>query len=902
MLHCKSIALLAGSFATVAVALVAAPAADAQVAPFSLRGDTAAGSANAPDRQRRLAAEEAATVVPEGGATAATAPAPFDINNDGTVPAAAARPPAAEETVVGVSTTVSPLTAGRPAGPSIAIDAATATSQDDLAHRLERPSEDVREFRVGMPQNDAAVDGDALAIVNHPILPAGEMQIDGEIGYVDWSFYVSSQEAARGGTLTIGFTNSVVVLPEASRLDIVLNGRRVAQTAIDSPDRVKLVALPVSPGLLKAGRNTMRVSAEMRHRIDCSLDATYELWTRFDPRLTGLSFPDGRLPLMGLSDLPGVGFDVEGMTRIRIVQPGVASLASIDRSLRVAQAASLRGRFAQPTVEIAPLAAPQRATPGLLTVAVGTFDELYRAMPTLPAEAQGAPVAALVDNDRSGPVVYISGPNQSAVDQALALFDAPRGAAAPLTPAGAVALGGGDSVTLSEAGLRTLDFSGRRFATHFDVVLPADFYATAYGTATLYLDAAYGADVAEGSSLAVLVNGQQANSIDLTNHGTDVFQDYPIGLAMRNFHPGLNRVTLVAELRTKADAECLPGGTVPSRDRFALFASTRLAFADFARVGQIPNLAAFVTDGFPYGRNGEPVYVAVPGGTRESVGAAGTLCAHLAVNRGAALGTSVVAETGLYSDRGLIVVGPAGDVPREVLDATGAAGRVPDAWSSPATLGGAAAADTAGLDRYDAVLRRLQAQRAQDDAAATVPADAPDKAIADRERWFEELQQERDAGNIVSKWLGRVRDFLDIDDSAPPRDSELAQVKLSQRTSLILSQASAPQAPDAAWTLVTAPTGPLLSQSVTALGARHGWHDINGQTAGFEAQTGTVTTIQPRDVTYLATLPLTLGNVRLIAANWFSLNTGIYAVALIVVGIALGILTWLLFRPMGRHN
>lgn len=894
------------------VALLAVPAglgasgeAWAQTAPFSLRRDTgpAIPAASDPERQRRLAAEEAPRVNSAGGAAATTA-APFDMNGDGGVPRRISTPEE-EDVVLGASTIVSPLSGVGAPAPILAVDALTAEDQEALRRRLQSSGDVVREFRVVLPGGDVAGASEDIAVVDRPIVPAGEYAIDGEIGYVDWPVFVPREEATRPSTLAIGFTNSVVVLPEASRLDVFLNGRRLAETPIDSPDRTKLMVLPLPAGLLTPGWNTLRLAARMHHRVDCSVEATYELWTRFDPSFTGLSFAGGRPRLSGLGDLPGVGIGIDGMTRVRIVEPGHASLASVGRLLRVSQATALRGQFTAPAVEIAPLAEAPRARPGTLTVAIGSFDDLYRAMPTVPPEAESGPVTALIDAGRGGPTIFISGPNQVAVDQALDRFDAPQGLVADPRATAPTVLPGDAGFTLRQAGLESMDFAGRRFATHFDVTLPPDFYAAVYGDATLYLDAAYSSDVEAGSSVSILVNGLQSNSIALASGRGEVFDDYPISLALRNFHAGRNRITLVADLKTRADEACAPGSTVPSRDRFALFDTTRLVFGDFARVGQIPNLASFVADAFPYGRDGTPVNVAVQGGSPETVGAAGTLFAHLALRRGAPLDVAAVPDSGAPANEPLVVVAPYRDAPRDVLDATGAASAIPASWSSPGSFA-ELSGGSAGLDRYDVVLQRLRQQMGQgaaDGLGGTAGAEVPRAAGADRDRWFETLNRERGSeSGTVSGWLQRVRDVLDLDYSATRRDAERAAVTLPDTTTLVIAQASAPEASQEAWTLVTAPNAPLLSRSLASLGSRPQWNDVRGRLSGFDLANATVTSQAAGNVSYFATLPLTFGNIRLIAANWLSLNTGVYTVVLILVGCALGLLSWLLFRPMGRHN
>ena len=40
------------------------------------------------------------------------------------------------------------------------------------------------------------------------------------------------------------------------------------------------------PGVLKAGGNMVRFAANQRHRTDCTVESTFELWTDIDPKRT----------------------------------------------------------------------------------------------------------------------------------------------------------------------------------------------------------------------------------------------------------------------------------------------------------------------------------------------------------------------------------------------------------------------------------------------------------------------------------------------------------------------------------------------------------------------------------------------------------------------------------------
>lgn len=921
-------ALLLG--AAVAAAISAAPAL-AQSNPFQIRQSEIPAD-RSPARQQAIASEAAAAISPANPQTTANAapgqdpggvaaaPRPFDVNADGRVPEVVL--PEEEREVFRPSTTVSPLANGQAPAPVMPVDATNEEQRRDLSSVLREASGTVRELRVNVENDQSWAD----SVVDRPIVPFRTLRLDGEIAYRTWSVFLSAAEAARGGTLSIAFTNSVLVLPEASRLRVFLNGRQIAQTAIDSPDRTKVIALPVSSDVLRAGENAIRIEAEMRHRIDCSINATYELWTRIDTRLTGFTFAGDRIPLVNLNDLPAVGVGPNGATRLRVIQRDPGQSGNIDRMLRVVQSASLRGRFVQPLVEVVGNSGEYQPGAGVLNIAIGVYDDVRSLSPGVPAAASTGPVTALIDTPELGPTVIITGPNERAIDLALARFDAPEepGAVQPAIAAtppwlvpGSVRVNGPRTVTLRQAGVETLNFSGRRFATDFSVTLPPDFYAAAYGEARLLLDAAYSADVLPGSRLSVYVNGVLSTAISFTSSSGQVLDDFPITLVMQNFRPGINTVQLVAELNTSADTACLPGGTVPARDRFALFSSTRIVFPQFARIGQIPNLASFATNGFPYQLTTNPVRVSVGGDSADTIGAAGTLISRVAVSRGASFATNVIEDVAPFTGDGVIIVAPLAEVPNQVLEATGTAPVIPSTWLAPRAS--SPGAEPEGLERYDDVLRRLRQQLRQEEVRLDRTAseseesdltvgnivDPRSETLRTRDQWLQEVNEEGTVGRFFTNFVNSVREAItfnfDFEFGADEVDQLVAPL-VASKASLIMAQAAAPTSEATAWTLVTAPTPALLSTSIAALSSPEVWTRIGGRLTAYELESNNVQVIQATNVAYVQTVPLTFGNLRLIAANWFSINNGVYAIALLLVAALLGFITWLLVTPLGRQS
>lgn len=157
------------------------------------------------------------------------------------------------------------------------------------------------------------------------------------------------------------------------------------------------------------------------------------------------------------------------------------------------------------------------------------------------------------------------------------------------------------ALRFSELGIATQESSGRRMRVRAVVAMPGDFYANAYGEATLYLDGAYSDEVLPGDShIEIFVNGNVAATVPLNTTTGGLFRQFPISIPLRHFRPGVNEIWFEAVTVAKTDLSCGPGATLPGKNRFALFDTSVLTIPDFAKIGVSPNLAAVAGTGFPY--------------------------------------------------------------------------------------------------------------------------------------------------------------------------------------------------------------------------------------------------------------------------------------------------------------
>ncbi|MBV9064672.1 MAG: cellulose biosynthesis cyclic di-GMP-binding regulatory protein BcsB, partial [Methylobacteriaceae bacterium] len=103
-------------------------------------------------------------------------------------------------------------------------------------------------------------------------------RLAGEVATSEWPMYLTETQARSNLEFQVGFIAAVSVMPEASTLQLMINDVVVGETFVRATSVVKTVRFKVPPGLIRVGLNSVRLTTELRHRVDCSIPATYELW------------------------------------------------------------------------------------------------------------------------------------------------------------------------------------------------------------------------------------------------------------------------------------------------------------------------------------------------------------------------------------------------------------------------------------------------------------------------------------------------------------------------------------------------------------------------------------------------------------------------------------------------
>lgn len=709
------------------------------------------------------------------------------------------------------------------------------------------------------------------------LIPTDEMTLAGEFSRNAWTIYLTEGEARLPARLNLSYRSAVVIAPEASRFFVFINGRKLVEEPIAAADASKALTADVPAGMLQAGANRIEMRVDQRHRTDCDVRSTYDLWTEVDPAETFLAF-DGKVesepPIA--EAIRAVGVDQSGNTEFHIVLPALGQPVSVAPLLRLTQGLSLLAAMPNQNLTFSQTGLGT-ASAGKMEVLVGTAAELQPIFPALPDIAQRSGIAVLVPHPNSSQsMLLISGPSWGEIKTAIEGLVAPLDRAANVrrdvintqrwAAPDAPLLFGGERLPLSQLGVDTIEFPGRRFRTSFNIAVPADFYANAYGEARLLLDAAFANTVLPGSHVDVYVNGNIASTVPITSTKGGIFRHLPIKVALRHIRAGVNTIELEAVILTKEDAACAPGATASAEPRLALFNTSEWVMPKFARISQNPNLVALSGTALPYARAADPLMVSMDRFDAETLGAASTFLGKLALMAGHPVATDLLASVTAIGERNAIFFGSISQMPPKLLTQINLSPDIATTWR-PGT--------------------NVQAQTTETSQTF--------------DKWRSRVSGGIWSGqvSVLQEWL--LRNF-DISSSSlqfiPGADTPFAP---STNQSLLVAQGPSPEG-RASWTVVTAPNASDLREGLTAISQQHRWLQIAGRATAFMAKTDEAQVVPASHIEYVRTGPLSFANYRLVLANWLSTNVLFYAILLVVFTVLFGLLTASVLRRLGRDK
>jgi len=732
------------------------------------------------------------------------------------------------------------------------------------------------------PASDALQAKAAASLASQPrryLIPTDILKLSGEIDERSWSVYLTPEQASSPARFNLGYQNSVVIAPELSRLAIHINNISIVDEEIRSSDMPLEQSFDIPAGVLRPGANLLSFQTKQRHRTDCTLESTYELWTDIDPTKTFISFSDaGATRPSRLDDIRAIGVDGAGKTKFKLVVPALEQLGTSGLLMRLAQGLGLLSNMPNQTFSFSTAVkdAADASEPGQLTIFVGTVAELQPLLGQLPAGVSGGSIAGFVPYPGAPQetALVLSGPTWQSIDSLVnSLATSPDGSASATRntlstqawrPLDTVFLSSDSTFNFSQLGVKTQEFSGRLFRTNFAVGIPADFYAKAYGQMQILLDAAYTNEVLPGSHIDIYVNGNIASTMPINTGGGAVLRKLPINVTLRHFRPGVNTVVIEAALRTQADIECVPGSTASDTPRFALFDTSQFHIPDFARIAQTPNLAAVSGTAFPYGRSDEAVPLFLDRIDENTLSAAATFLGKLSEAAHRVIPVDVRASAAAIIDQNAIFIGSISQIPPTVLAQFEIADSSRAGWtSSPMGLNGA------------------------QNTALTV------------DNWGESFNSEGRISRRITAFKNWLKRSFDLSTSslrfAPSSDDTFTP---SNASTFMVAQEGGPNG-KGTWTLVTAPSSDRLREGVDALSTGTNWALLDGRIVTYQGE-DRYSTVAVNAFRFVPTQPLTLVNVRLIVANWLSDNIMSYSVLLAGVAVFLGFITVTLLSRLGR--
>jgi hypothetical protein len=829
-----------------ALILAGAASADAQTTPFDMSGERPA---------------EAPITVPR--LTLPATPAPVIT----TPPQAAVAPPAADALPIQPFSMAPPT----PAAPTAAPAQPQPVSRPAAAAAQPAPRP------VSAPP--AAVQPEAplpKGTSRRYVVPFPKLGLDGEYDRRSWSVYLTPEQAAASATFNFAYQNAIVVAPESSQFTILINNRVVGEQPVGSSDGASAVSFAVAPRLLQPGANLLTIEASHRHRTDCSVESTYELWSDIDPSQTFLSFVGEEAARFSSTDaIRAIGVDGTGKTAFNFVVPALEQPGTTKPLLRLAQGLSILSGMPNQTISFTTDSVPP-SSPGRMTVLVGTPSDLQPLF-AVPSSAQTTALATFATDPRSGsPVLLVTGPSWPAISAAIETIVsttdrsiavrrdalATQRWSAPDAPL----IFADRTIPFSQLGVKSTEFSGRRFRTGFNIAVPADFYANAYGEATILLDAAYTASVLPGSHVDVYVNGNIASTLPITSKGGGIFRHLPVRVTMRHFKPGLNTISLETILLTEEDAVCVPGTAAGAAPRFALFDTSEFHMPDFARVGQRPNLAALAGTGYPYSRAPAPTPIFIDRVDADTLSAAATLLGQMALVAGRPIDVEPAASPAAIGERDAIFIGSISQMPQAVLS------QLNVATTSQATWRPLAATQT-----------------------------TPGETSVMFDDWRSKVSGGVWQGQITSfqEWLRRNFDISLSSLQFVPGAEELFTP--SNSNSFMIAQGTSTTG-NSTWTVVAAPSARDLREGANAITTQRNWPEIAGHVTTYSAATGKIDTVPVTRFGFVRTETWTFANYRLIAANWLSTNILSYAVLLVGLSLLVGVATSGMLRRLGRRE
>ena len=765
--------------------------------------------------------------------------------------------------------------------------------------------------------------GEDRVLYHFPAIDGG-LRLGGETASLEWPVHIAREQLAGTVMLRLAYQNAVSIMPEASYLAVEVNGVMIGKRAIQSPDRSRVLSFPVPTNILVPGFNAVRLSARQRHRVDCSIRATHELWTDVDPTKTGLVFSSGNSALKSLDSIAAIARNKAGQVKIRMMAPQSRDAAQVARLMLLGQQTAIHADFSSPIVEVA--SEPGKG-PGL-DLFTGSLRELRAIAPDYAKSVHNQNTLQILsrDGDERVALIYITGEVTSDGDQdgfkrQLESFfpeKTRRGSVQGLSVAHRLSnnqVSEGKRIPFSQLGLESEEFNGRLYRRSFQINLPSDYFAADYNQAEMHLATGYSAGLDPNNKFIIRVNGVTATGFALSKPNGHVFHDKMLRLPLSSFRPGVNTIELEAQLASSNDQACDPAKQIRDRKRFVMSGKSWIRFPRLAHLARLPDLAGTVGAAFPYVIAGKakPTTIAVPSPGYTELSAAANFATKIAVNAGVPLDFDLHYGTPEQSTKNAIVVATYGELPRSLsanikgIDQ----GAFQTAWQSRNRTArnrqiaalqlesqdeyGVDTMSTASIDKID-VPAPAFSQDVQSSPldAFNVNSKTSDPLDAWNTSQAEDEQRQTDAVTFT----GHIKNLFSSVFGLGEKKQVETPIISNPNSDVLLTQSISPSHDQGVWTVLTAPSEQALKSGTALISKPDVSARITGETATINGIDRSVTASISAQ-SYIQVREFSLRNAHLIVAGWFSNNHLIYSLLLLAGLLGFGAISTRLLKSVG---
>ncbi|MGI4765320.1 MAG: cellulose biosynthesis cyclic di-GMP-binding regulatory protein BcsB [Janthinobacterium lividum] len=676
----------------------------------------------------------------------------------------------------------------------------------------------------------------------------------GESDNHSYAVFMTRQEADKVGEFQLSLTNAVSAQPDRSSLRFSVNGRVLATVPVRSPSRANVVSIHVPAGVLVPGFNAVSIASTLFHRVDCSVKATYELWTSVDPADTGFVLPPASIfSGRAVSDIGGEPPGPDGTTRLHVRLPDHPDAEAVERATRVVERLVAEAHITRPLVDVGPEAG---TGPGLdiafsgighpdSDVALGRV-LLRRSDLSLLRDPASGRLTVLSEEADPDPAQK----GAEATGDASALSVVARGEGQRITEAG--------RISFDDLGLPDDSFSGRHYLRSLHLQLPSDFYPGSYDKVRLLLDGGYTGDLDGQSSLVFRVNDALVSTLLLRSGTPGHFQHETVELPLQFFRPGFNDVSIEGVLSTTADAACDPT-TKPESARLVINGSSEIEIPHLAHLGTMPQIAGALPAGDPPGQDVHDLYLLHD--DPAAIGSALTVSANLAATSSDVPSLRIHFTAPGVGDHPGLVLGTRNELPTSLARAI----------DRLTTL----RQPVSGLDGGPASLHRSSAPT----------------FVQRADRWF------RQRGFFFTPAPDERRRLVTDDHtllmaSVRPNEAEIA-----------FGGIEIPRFADDGrqWLVITAGSADTISAGIDRLVAGGLWSRLNGEAIAINIDDGRFSTIDADTHTYVLPRSVRMADLRPIMGGLMSSNILLTASAAILLLALLGLTTHGLLRSDRRR-